>query len=138
VRLSDSVRLGVRLVDGVGLPESIAVALEAPSADDVTDPQDRLFRAFADQTKSDRKALAACIRGTRETLSAEQVAAIAVPTLIAVGTKDQVAGSPHHLCTANFLRLCSRSRLPRDPSACRPIITSRRPRRIFVHRLAVG
>jgi pimeloyl-ACP methyl ester carboxylesterase len=89
--------LGIRLVEGVGLPQSIAVALEAPSAEDVTNPQDRQFRIFADQTQSDRKALAACIRGTRQTLSAEQVGAIAVPTLIAVGTKDQVAGSPHQL-----------------------------------------
>ena len=38
---------------GVGLPESIADALEAPSLDDVTDPQGRMFRAFAEQTKSD-------------------------------------------------------------------------------------
>jgi pimeloyl-ACP methyl ester carboxylesterase len=89
--------LGIRLVEGVGLPESIAVALETPSADDVTDPQGRLFRLFADQTKSDRKALAACIRGTRQTLSPGQVGGIAVPTLIAVGTRDQVAGSPHRL-----------------------------------------
>src|SRR5450631_988247 len=51
--------LGMRLVEGVGLPESIANALEAPSLDDVTDPQERMFRIFADQTKSDRKALAA-------------------------------------------------------------------------------
>ena len=43
--------------------KSIAEALEAPSLDDVTDPQGRTFRAFADQTKSDRRALAACIRG---------------------------------------------------------------------------
>ena len=65
--------LGVKLVDGVGLPESIAEALEAPSLDDVTDPQGRTFRAFADQTKSDRRALAACIRGTRQTLTREEV-----------------------------------------------------------------
>ena len=45
--------LGIKLVDGVGLPEEIAVALEAPSLDDVTDPLGRMFRAFADQTKSD-------------------------------------------------------------------------------------
>ena len=89
--------LGDRLVEGVGLPELIAVALEAASVDDVTDPQGRMFRIFADQTKSDRKALAACIRGTRQTLSPEQVGRIAVPTLVAVGGKDQVAGSPHHL-----------------------------------------
>ena len=66
--------LGIRLVDGVGLPELIADALEAPSLADVQDVQGRTFRAFADQTKSDRKALAACIRGSRQTLSREDCA----------------------------------------------------------------
>src|SRR5277367_6001743 len=85
--------LGSKLVEGVGLPESIARALEVPSVDAVTDPQERMFRIFADQTKSDRRALAACIRGTRQTLSREDVARIAAPVLVAVGTKDTVAGS---------------------------------------------
>ncbi|MFL4978262.1 MAG: alpha/beta fold hydrolase [Xanthobacteraceae bacterium] len=89
--------LGIHLVDGVGLPESIADALEAQSLDDVTDPQGRTFRAFADQTKSDRKALAACIRGSRQTLARDQAAQIRVPVLIAVGTKDPVAGSAQAL-----------------------------------------
>ena len=89
--------LGIRLVEGVGLPESIAVALEAPSVDDVTDPQERTFRIFADQTRSDRLALAACIRGSRQSLSPSDAGRIAVPMLIAVGTKDEVAGSPHEL-----------------------------------------
>ncbi|MFL5096556.1 MAG: alpha/beta fold hydrolase, partial [Xanthobacteraceae bacterium] len=89
--------LGIHLVDGVGLPESIADALEAQSLDDVTDPQGRTFRAFADQTKSDRKALAACIRGSRQTLARDQAAQIRVPMLIAVGTKDPVAGSAQAL-----------------------------------------
>jgi pimeloyl-ACP methyl ester carboxylesterase len=85
--------LGSKLVEGVGLPESIARALEAPSVDNVTDPQERMFRIFADQTKSDREALAACIRGSRETLSHADVARIAAPVLVAVGTRDTVAGS---------------------------------------------
>lgn len=89
--------LGIKLVSGVGLPEDIAVALEAPSLADVTDLMGRTFRAFADQTKSDRRALAACIRGTRQTLTKEDVGRIGVPMLIAVGTKDVVAGSPHEL-----------------------------------------
>jgi pimeloyl-ACP methyl ester carboxylesterase len=89
--------LGIRLVEGVGLPESIADALEAPSLADVTDPVGRRFRAFADQTKSDRRALAACIRGSRQTLTREQVAGIRVPVLVAVGTKDDVAGSAQEL-----------------------------------------
>jgi pimeloyl-ACP methyl ester carboxylesterase len=85
--------LGIRLVEGVGLPGSIADALEARSLADVSDPTGRVFRAFAEQTQSDLKALAACIRGSRQTLSREQVAGVAAPVLVAVGTKDQVAGS---------------------------------------------
>jgi pimeloyl-ACP methyl ester carboxylesterase len=89
--------LGIHLVEGAGLPQSIAEALEAPSVNAVTDPQGRMFRAFADQTKSDRMALAACIRGSRQSLSRSDVVRIAVPMLIAVGTKDPIAGSPHEL-----------------------------------------
>jgi pimeloyl-ACP methyl ester carboxylesterase len=89
--------LGIHLVDGVGLPESIADALEAPSADDVTDPTGSTFRRFAEQTKSDRRALAACIRGSRQTMSRAEVAELSVPMLIAVGTKDPVAGSAQDL-----------------------------------------
>jgi pimeloyl-ACP methyl ester carboxylesterase len=56
-----------------------------------------MFRAFAELTKSDLRALAACIRGSRERLSREQVASINVPTRVAVGTKDSIAGSAHEL-----------------------------------------
>jgi pimeloyl-ACP methyl ester carboxylesterase len=85
--------LGIRLVHGVGLPIGIADAMEAPSLDDLTDPMQRMFRAFAEQTRSDLKALAACIRGSRQTLTEEEVASIRAPVLVAVGTKDDVAGS---------------------------------------------
>jgi pimeloyl-ACP methyl ester carboxylesterase len=89
--------LGIRLVDGVGLPESIADALEAPSLAAVNDQTGRTFRAFAEQTKSDLRALAACIRGSRQTLTRDHVAHIAAPVLVAVGTKDDVAGSGQEL-----------------------------------------
>src|SRR5262245_7952945 len=89
--------LGIRLVEGVGLPESIAVALEASSLADVDDPSGRMFRIFAEQTKSDLRALAACIRGSRQTLTGAQVAGIGAPVLIAVGTRDSVAGSAQEL-----------------------------------------
>jgi len=89
--------LGIRLVEGVGLPESIAVALEAPSLADVHDSTGRMFRIFAEQTKSDLRALAACIRGSRQTLTSIEVARISAPVLIAVGTKDSVAGSAQEL-----------------------------------------
>ncbi|CAN7179034.1 alpha/beta hydrolase [Bosea sp. LjRoot9] len=85
--------LGIHLVEGVGLPLGIADAMEAPSLDVLTDPMQRMFRAFAEATKSDLRALAACIRGSRQTLTAAQVGQIAVPTLVSVGTKDDVAGS---------------------------------------------
>jgi pimeloyl-ACP methyl ester carboxylesterase len=89
--------LGIKLVEGAGLPDSIAEALEAPSLAQVTDPMGYMFRAFAELTKSDLRALAACIRGSRESLSREQVASIDVPALVAVGTKDSIAGSAQAL-----------------------------------------
>jgi pimeloyl-ACP methyl ester carboxylesterase len=85
--------LGIHLVEGVGLPLGIADAMEVPSLDDLTDPMQRMFRAFAEQTRSDLRALAACIRGSRQVLTREQVAGIQVPVLVSVGTKDDVAGS---------------------------------------------
>ena len=89
--------LGHHLVDGVGLPLGIADAMEAESLAALTDPMQRMFRAFAEQTKSDRAALAACIRGSRQTLSEAEVARIRCPALVAIGTKDDVAGDAHKL-----------------------------------------
>jgi pimeloyl-ACP methyl ester carboxylesterase len=89
--------IGIKLVEGVGLPTSIADAMEAPSVEAVTDPMARGFRSFAEQTKSDLRALAACIRGSRQVLSREEVGRIEAPALVTVGTTDQIAGSPHDL-----------------------------------------
>ncbi len=89
--------LGIHLVEGVGLPLGIADAMDAPDLAGLTDPMQRMFRAFAEQTGSDLKALAACIRGSRQTLTPAQVGRIAVPTLISVGTRDAVAGDGHQL-----------------------------------------
>ena len=85
--------LGIQLVEGVGLPLGIADAMEAPSLDDLTDPMQRMFRAFAEQNGSDLKALAACIRGSRQVLTKQEVASITLPTLVSVGTNDDVSGS---------------------------------------------
>ncbi|MDI4663774.1 alpha/beta hydrolase [Xanthobacter autotrophicus] len=84
--------LGIHLVDGVGLPQTVADALEAPSLDAVADPMGRMFRAFADANKADLKALAACIRGSRQVLTREEVARIFQPVLVAIGTRDLVSG----------------------------------------------
>jgi pimeloyl-ACP methyl ester carboxylesterase len=85
--------IGIGLIEGGGPGENVATALEAPSLEDVTDPVGRTFRAFADQTRSDRLALAACLRGSRRLMTEDEAAAIAVPVLIAVGTADEIAGS---------------------------------------------
>ena len=89
--------IGMTMIEGGGPGENVASALEAASLDDVTDPTGRTFRAFADQTRSDRRALAACLRGSRRLMTREEAAAIKVPTLIAVGTTDDVAGSARNL-----------------------------------------
>jgi pimeloyl-ACP methyl ester carboxylesterase len=90
--------VGIRLVGGVGLqPDTIAQALEAPSLADVVDPTGYLFRAFAEQTKSDLRALAACMRGSRQPLDRQALSGITTPVLVAAGTKDLIAGSPAEL-----------------------------------------
>jgi pimeloyl-ACP methyl ester carboxylesterase len=89
--------LGYHLVDGAGLPPGIAGAMEADSIDELNDPRQRLFRSFADATKSDLKAMAACIRGSRAVLTESEASRIDAPVLVAVGTSDDVAGDPHRL-----------------------------------------
>ena len=63
----------------------------------ITHRRGKMFRTFADQTRSDRRALAACITTSRELLSAEDISRITQPTLVAVGTKDDLAGEPEPL-----------------------------------------
>ena len=63
----------------------------------MSDPTGYMFRVFAEQTKSDLRALAACLRGSRQTLSRAEVGRIAVPLLVAVGSEDPIAGSPQEL-----------------------------------------
>ena len=84
--------LGMGLVEGGTLPMGIADAMDAPALESLPDPHQRMFRAFADATKSDRRALAACIRGARALMPADEVAEIACPALVCVGTQDDIAG----------------------------------------------
>lgn len=89
--------LGDRLLQPAGLPSGIAEALEAPSLDVVRDNMGRMFRRFAEQTGSDLRALAACIRGSRQHLSEDEAAAIVCPVLVAVGTMDLISGNGANL-----------------------------------------
>jgi pimeloyl-ACP methyl ester carboxylesterase len=85
--------MGINMVRGAGDPEPIARALEAASADEVTDAKARAFRLFADQTGSDRLSLAACMRSARVKIMPEALGQITRPVLVAVGTADDIAGS---------------------------------------------
>lgn len=89
--------LGINMVRGMAGTGPIAHALEAESIDQVTNPTARTFRAFAEQTKGDLKALAACIRASRAPLTAGDVGRISCPVLVAVGSDDVVGGSAQAL-----------------------------------------
>ena len=84
---------GINLVRGMVGTGPLARALEVPSIEDVKNDTARSFRAFAERTGSDLLALAACLRGPREKIRPEDLASVDVPTLIATGSKDVIAGS---------------------------------------------
>lgn len=73
--------------------EPLVAALRARSLDEVGDSRGRTYRIFADQTKSDREALVACLLGARDRLTPADVGRISVPVLVAVGSEDTGAGS---------------------------------------------
>ena len=84
----------VRPMAGTG---PIAHALEASSIDEVANATARTFRAFAEKTGSDLKALAACIRGAREPLGRETIATLRCPVLVVTGSEDVIAGRAEEL-----------------------------------------
>lgn len=108
--------MGTALVEGMGGEERIAAALEARSLDAVADEIGRVYRKFAEQTGADLRALAACIRGSRERVPAERLSELRVPVLVAVGTRDAVAGSAAGLARlipgAEALDIPNREHLP--------------------------
>jgi pimeloyl-ACP methyl ester carboxylesterase len=85
------------LVEGIGREDEIIHALKAESIDDAQGDAGRAYRKFAEQTRSDRQALAACMEAQRVSLTPDDLSRIGVPALIAVGTKDRVAGSAEKL-----------------------------------------
>ena len=85
--------LASRMITGVGGSDTIAEALEAEDRPQKFDPAAMAFRIFAEQTKSDLKALAACIRSSRVKIKEEGLAAIRVPVLVVAGELDEIAGT---------------------------------------------
>ena len=74
----------------------IAEALEADDASSITDASARAFRSFAEQTGADRLALAALHRAA-EPIARTPLEAINVPTMVIVGDRDSLAGSPQEM-----------------------------------------
>jgi pimeloyl-ACP methyl ester carboxylesterase len=89
--------LGDGMIHGVGDWDPIAAALLSDGPETITDARGAAFRKFADQTQSDRRALAACIARSRELITPERLASITIPALVAVGTEDDIGGSAQGL-----------------------------------------
>jgi pimeloyl-ACP methyl ester carboxylesterase len=89
--------IGASLITGPGRGDHIVAALEAPSAAAVSDPIARSFRVFADGTKSDLAALAACMKSLSHKFLPEELAKCRVPVLIVRGGDDDIAGPAREL-----------------------------------------
>ena len=89
--------MGMNLINGLSDGNDIIAGLRAPSLEELTHPTARQFRIFADHTKSDREALAACMETSRQPMARADVRRINVPLLVAVGEADEMAGSPEPL-----------------------------------------
>lgn len=89
--------IGQYLVEEDGLPNGLAEAMEVERIEDIDDSMLKIFRGFAESTRSDLVALAACVRGARKTVDAALLGRIECPVLICAGTRDDVAGDPHPL-----------------------------------------
>ena len=89
--------LGDGMFKGVGYWDPIAAALLTDAPETIADKRGAAFRKFAYQTRSDRRALAACIARSRELISVGQLGSIKAPALIALGTQDDIGGSAQGL-----------------------------------------
>ncbi len=89
--------LGINMIRGTGDPGAVIAALEAPGLEEVTHPKGRMFRRFAEQTGSDLKALAACMRAERTPIDGSWLGRLPMRVLVAVGSADEVAGSATEL-----------------------------------------
>ncbi len=79
---------------------AIADALLAPDATRITDPAQKMFRAFAGQPGKDIVALAACMRGERRFFSLAKLSAATRPALVICGENDTTSGPPGPLAAA--------------------------------------
>jgi pimeloyl-ACP methyl ester carboxylesterase len=92
--------LAANLIRGLGQTEEIAKTLEADQPDPQTDKAVLGYRKFAEQTGSDRKALAACMRASRQEIPHSELMRITAPVLVVAGAEDVTAGPVEPLVEA--------------------------------------
>jgi pimeloyl-ACP methyl ester carboxylesterase len=80
--------------------EGIATALLEPDKSKITDPVQRSFREFAEQSGKDIKALAACMSGNRRLFTASDLSQSQRPVLVVCGENDNLTGAPDPLAAA--------------------------------------
>ncbi|WP_455477568.1 alpha/beta fold hydrolase [Bartonella sp. B41] len=89
--------LGIGMVTGSGSWQPVAEALLVEDISTITNPRGLMFRKFADKTKSDRRALAACVIASKQELTEFEISQIKQPALVAVGSLDEISGEAEPL-----------------------------------------
>lgn len=89
--------MGANMMQGLGTSAEIVEALKAERLEDVTGRVGRQYRIFAEHTKSDRMALAACMQSGREAIAEDAFRSMTIPVLVAVGSRDEVSGAAEPL-----------------------------------------
>jgi pimeloyl-ACP methyl ester carboxylesterase len=84
--------MGRNLFAGLPPAHDLADDLEAARLDQAKTEDGRMFRAFAERTQGDLAALAACMRAAREPVDSEAFSRLSIPVLVAIGTRDTLAG----------------------------------------------
>jgi pimeloyl-ACP methyl ester carboxylesterase len=92
--------LAATMMTGFSDAERIALALEAETSGETTDATARNYRTFAEQTGGDLKALAACMRASRQAIREEELGRIKAPVLVVAGSEDATAGPVEPLVKA--------------------------------------
>jgi pimeloyl-ACP methyl ester carboxylesterase len=71
-----------------------------PDKNKITDPVQKSFREFAEQSGKDIQALAACMRGKRHPFTAAELSQSQRPVLVVCGENDALTGAPDPLAAA--------------------------------------
>jgi pimeloyl-ACP methyl ester carboxylesterase len=92
--------IGGRLFEIQPRTDAMAEAMAAADLESISDPLLRSFRGFADEQGEDRMALAALSRSHDAPFERSELSALAIPTLVVAGARDDLAGDPEVLAQA--------------------------------------